>query len=195
MRKVLLLGDSIRQGYQENVRRLLGPEFEVITPVDNGRDCSYTLWQVNQIFIHEANYFDVIHWNNGYWDMNIEAPMPDAFHPLDDYVHGVMRLTEFLQAHTNHLIWANSLPVEREGAGQDNSGTGATIHYQNAWVKAYNLAAEAVMSLAHVPIDDLYTVCEQVPGYYKCPDHLHLNEAGNEAVAKQVVAVIQACYA
>ncbi|WP_390409128.1 SGNH/GDSL hydrolase family protein [Lacticaseibacillus jixiensis] len=195
MKRVLLLGDSIRMGYQDNVKQLLQGDFDVIAPEGNGCDCSSTLWQVNQIFKHADAPFDVIHWNNGYWDMNIEAPMQEALHPLDEYVKYLLRLVPLLKAHTTHLIFANSLPVEREGESVDNSGTGAMIHYQNNWVKAYNKAAEAVMLLDNVPINDLYSLCLQEPGYYKSPDHLHLNDKGNQVLAEEIATVIRNLYA
>ena len=50
MKKVLLLGDSIRMGYQSEVKKLLENEYEVMYPEDNGRFAAYTLWQVNQAF-------------------------------------------------------------------------------------------------------------------------------------------------
>lgn len=82
VKKVLLLGDSIRMGYEKYVKELLADECEVYFSEDNGRFAAYTLWQVNQMF-KQYGHFDVVHWNNGYWDMNIEAPMRDAIHPIE----------------------------------------------------------------------------------------------------------------
>ena len=44
MKKVLLLGDSIRMGYQYQLKELLKDECKVIFSDDNGRFASYTLW-------------------------------------------------------------------------------------------------------------------------------------------------------
>jgi len=74
MKRVLLLGDSIRMGYDSMVKELLSDKYEVLFPEDNGRFSSYTLWQMNQYFKNEGS-FDLVHWNNGYWDMNPERPM------------------------------------------------------------------------------------------------------------------------
>ena len=53
MKKVLLLGDSIRMGYDDYVKDLLKGEYEVYYDAeDNGRFSSYTLWQANQFFKH-----------------------------------------------------------------------------------------------------------------------------------------------
>ena len=37
MKKILLLGDSIRMGYQNEVKELLKDEYEVVFPQENGR--------------------------------------------------------------------------------------------------------------------------------------------------------------
>lgn len=50
MKRVLLLGDSIRMGYDSMVKELLSDKYEVFFPEDNGRFSSYTLWQMNQCF-------------------------------------------------------------------------------------------------------------------------------------------------
>lgn len=192
MPSVLLLGDSIRLGYQESVQRLLAPNADVIFPEENGRDCTFTLWQANQIFKRQQDQFDVIHWNNGYWDMNVEAPMTEALHPVNEYAYYLKRMVKFFREHTRYLIFANSLPVEREGAGLDNSGTGAEIHYQNEWVKMYNQVADEVMQTELVTVNDLYSVCAKQPGYYKCADHLHLNDEGNNVVANEIANLISA---
>ena len=84
MKKVLLLGDSIRIGYQNDVKELLAGEYEVICPDDNGRFAAYTLWQANQMFKWNPD-IELVHFNNGYWDMNIEAPMTEAIHPIEEY--------------------------------------------------------------------------------------------------------------
>lgn len=48
MKKVLLLGDSIRMGYDDYVKELLDGKCEVIYDHDdNGRFAAYTLWQAN----------------------------------------------------------------------------------------------------------------------------------------------------
>ena len=38
MKKLVLIGDSIRMGYQDEVRRQLPTEVEIFTPTQNGGD-------------------------------------------------------------------------------------------------------------------------------------------------------------
>lgn len=79
-------------GYDDYVKEELDGKCEVVYDAeDNGRFAAYTLWQANQMFKHHG-HFDVVHWNNGYWDMNIEAPMTEAMHPVEEYVHFLKRI-------------------------------------------------------------------------------------------------------
>ena len=69
MKKAVLLGDSIRLlGYGTRVPALLAPDIAVWQSEDNGRFTSYTL---RTCFDYKAELetADVIHWNNGLWDM------------------------------------------------------------------------------------------------------------------------------
>ena len=71
MKKVLLLGDSIRTGYAPFVRDLLDGKAEVFIPNANGAFLQNTLrflqdWQAD-LGLTDGNV-DVIHWNNGLWD-------------------------------------------------------------------------------------------------------------------------------
>ena len=69
MKKVVLLGDSIREiGYGPVVPALLGDEYQVWQPPENCRFALYTLRMTFDYrpFMEGA---DVIHWNNGLWDV------------------------------------------------------------------------------------------------------------------------------
>lgn len=192
MKKVLLLGDSIRMGYDDYVKELLKEECEVYYDAeDNGRFSSYTLWQMNQFFKH-FGHFDVVHWNNGYWDMNIEAPMTTAMHPVEEYVHYLHRILDEIRRNGAVPVFATTTPILSAGQAADISGTGAdSINYNNDWVVEYNEAACRVMQEEKVRVNDLYTVCLEDPHYYKCEDLLHLTEEGYRRCAEQIAKVVR----
>ncbi len=191
MKKVLLLGDSIRMGYDEYVRELLRGKAEVYFDEDNGRFAAYTLWQANQMFrLHGP--FDVVHWNNGYWDMNVEAPMTEAMHPVDEYVHFLRRILHFCRDNGAQVIFAATTPILESGAAKDVTGVNASIQYNDQWVQTYNNAARRLMEEENVPVNDLYALCREDPRCYKCADLLHLTEEGYLACAKQAVRCIEA---
>ena len=157
---------------------------------DNGRFAAYTLWQMNQIFRYQG-HFDIVHWNNGYWDMNVEAPMTQAMHPLEEYLHFLRRIIGEIRKHGAEIIFATTTPILESGSGQDNTGTGASLTYKDEWVQTYNEAAKLLMAEEGVRVNDLYALCKQSPTYYKCEDMLHLTEEGSRACAAQAVRYIE----
>ena len=67
MKNILLLGDSIRQNYQEYVRENLYGVAEVYYPNDNGRFCQFTLRYLHEWVLslskHGEIAFDIVHFN------------------------------------------------------------------------------------------------------------------------------------
>ena len=192
MKRVLLLGDSIRMGYDEYVKELLTGEFEVVyDDADNGRFAAYTLWQANQFFRH-CGRFDVVHWNNGYWDMNVEAPMVEAIHPVPEYVHFLGRILAEIRRNGAVPVFATSTPILSEEAAQSVMKEGIPrTFYKNEWVVEYNKAAVDFMEREGVAVNDLYSLCLESPTYYKCPDLLHLTQEGCKRCAEQTAAAIR----
>ena len=192
MKRVLLLGDSIRMGYDEYVKELLAGEFEVVyDDVDNGRFAAYTLWQANQFF---KNYgrFDVVHWNNGYWDMNAEAPMTEAIHPVDEYVYFLGRILKEIRRNGAVPVFATTTPILSKEAAAEVTVEGITpFVYDNEWVRKYNEAAVKFMKSEGVMINDLYALCSEDRHFYKCPDLLHLTEEGYRRCAEKTAQTIR----
>lgn len=191
MKRVLLLGDSIRMGYDKKVREILKDEIEVVfAEEDNGRFAAYTLWQANQFF-KNCGCFDLVHWNNGYWDMNIEAPMTEAIHPIDEYVHFLKRIIRLIRQNGAKIIFATTTPIYKPGAAMDNTGTSGSLQYNNDWVVEYNEAACRLMEKENIVVNDLYSLCLKGPMYYKCEDMLHLTEEGYWEAARQTAECIR----
>ena len=190
MRKVMLLGDSIRMGYQKDVVQLLEGEYEVVYPADNGRFSAYTLWQANQLFKYHGP-FELVHFNNGYWDMNIEAPMIEAIHPVEEYKSFLRRIVALCRQCGAKVVFATTVPILEAGAAGDNTGVQGTINYSNEWVKEYNAAATAVMAELQVPVNDLYGLCMEDDRRYKCEDLLHLSAEGSRRCAEQVADYVR----
>lgn len=190
MKKVLLLGDSIRMGYQNDVKEILSGEYEVICPEDNGRFAAYTLWQANQMFKWNPD-IELVHFNNGYWDMNIEAPMTEAIHPVEEYVSFLRRIVTLCRQCGAKVVFATTVPILEAGAAGDNTGVEGTINYSNEWVKEYNAAAVETMKALDVPVNDLYALCMEDDRRYKCEDLLHLSAEGSRRCAEQVAEYVR----
>lgn len=91
MKKIVLLGDSIRQiGYGTKVPEMLGTDFSVWQPSDNCRFAEYTMRGVMYDWKNEIAGADVIHWNNGLWDVaTLSGDGP--FTPLVTYGEFMLR--------------------------------------------------------------------------------------------------------
>ena len=191
MKRVLLLGDSIRMGYDEYVKELLKDKFEVVyDEVDNGRFAAYTLWQANQFF-KNYGHFDIVHWNNGYWDMNEELPMIEAIHPVGEYVYFLGRILAEIRKNGAIPIFATTTPILSKEAAADVAVEGVnSFNYNNDWVVKYNDAAVSFMHSEGVAINDLYSLCLEDKHYYKCSDLLHLTEEGYRRCAEQTARII-----
>ncbi len=190
MQKVLLLGDSIRMGYENYVKEILKDEYEVISPSDNGRFAAYTLWQANQMFKTNPD-IALVHFNNGYWDMNIESPMTEAIHPIEEYKSILRRIVKLSRDCGAKVVFATTVPIIEEGSAADVTGVIGSINYKNSWVTEYNAAAVSVMQELGVEINDLYELCSKDDKCYKCSDLLHLTEEGSKKCAEQTADVIR----
>ena len=70
MKKIVLLGDSIRMGYDSFVQKKLTGRAELFFPEENGRFIQFTLRTLSD-WAGELQWpsdVDVVHWNNGLWD-------------------------------------------------------------------------------------------------------------------------------
>ena len=69
MKNVLLIGDSIRMGYDKSVKRALEGKANVYFPEENCRFASYVLRYLHEYkkMLGEESV-DVLHWNAGLWD-------------------------------------------------------------------------------------------------------------------------------
>lgn len=192
MKKVLLLGDSIRMGYDSYVKEELKDEFEVYyDDTDNGRFSAYTIWQFN-ILNNKYGPFDIVHFNNGYWDMNHECPDGSETFPLEDYLHNLKRLIGLIRQINAIPIFSTTIPIyETKEDTLYNGVMYQKINYLDSWVTKYNAAAIHLMEEEHVLVNDLYSLLLDEPRYAKCQDSLHLTTEGYIKCAKKVASIIK----
>lgn len=186
MDKLLIMGDSIRVGYQKYVEELAKDKFTVLYPVDNSCFVQYQYWQINQMFKHNDG-IKYVHFNSGYWDMNIESPMEEALNPIEEYLHGLTKIVTFIRKQGAFPVFATTVPIYESGLSNDNTGKIGSINYKNEWVINYNKHAKILMNELNVPVHDLYEVVLKGDKYYKCEDLLHLTEEGSKICAESIV--------
>lgn len=81
--KILLLGDSIMygakgiHGYGYFVKQKLEYNADVFLPTDNYQDSQFTSCFLSDLIPESGDGFDVIHWNNGLWDVLHFAGIPN----------------------------------------------------------------------------------------------------------------------
>ncbi|MBE6740609.1 MAG: SGNH/GDSL hydrolase family protein [Ruminococcaceae bacterium] len=190
MKKVVLLGDSIREWYTNYVVELLKDKCEVISLLgDNGRFTYYSLFQLSMI-LKEHGKVDLVHFNNGYWDMDVMPFLNRPVFSLEEYKHGLKRIIELSRAAGADLIFATTTPLPSDVAAEDNTGTGVTFGFEQDRVKDFNNAAIELMKEENIEVNDLYAVCKQDKNFYKCEDNLHHTEEGNRVLAQHVANAI-----
>jgi len=182
MIKVMLIGDSIRLGYQPKVSELLKDTALLIGPADNCRFSAFTLFNLSA-WVPDNDY-DVIQWNNGQWDT---CHMPDGkIHtPLSNYLEIQERIAWILLRKTQRLIFATTTPVWPE------QFTGGSIHpRRNEDITAYNSTATELLGKLGVEINDLYSPLAPDVKRYISEDMVHLTEDGKCLCASRVAAAI-----
>ena len=182
MKTVLLMGDSIRIGYDKYVKEALKDVCEVAFPADSGRFSQYFLRRITDWNDKLAlEHVDVVHWNAGLWDTDLildEEPLT----PIEFYKINIRRICERIRTlyPDAKMIFATSTPViEERYKGRH--------HRRNSDIVRYNEAAvEIVKQFGHA-IDDLHAVCEGVPKeWYSDATHLYTPE-GTQLLANAVV--------
>lgn len=178
MKTVLLLGDSIRMGYQPLVKEMLAGHAEVVGPGENCRFAKYTLWSVDE-WVGEHGIPDVIHWNNGIWDVYHRSEEDGIFTPLEEYIATIRRILTRLRKTGAPIIWATTTPVH---PGKTN--------LFNHEIDIYNAAIVKLMQAEQVAVTDLNAVIKANIEAYISEDLLHLTDQGSHACAEAVVRAV-----
>lgn len=191
MKNVLLLGDSIRfgappssPGYGVYVKEKLDGIANVFAPDDNCRFAQYTLRYIHTWATQvEAEKIDVIHWNNGLWDV-LRLNGDEIFTPKDIYVYYLERVYKVLRKlfPNAKIIFASSTSVIEEWASPN-------FFRYNADIEEYNLAAKELMERLCVEVNDLYAVSKTFPNEFHS-DWVHFNEEGSKLLADVVTEKI-----
>ena len=179
MKKIILLGDSIRLSYGNRVRELLGEGYTVWQPEDNCRFAAYTL---RMLFDYKAQLegADVIHFNCGLWDM-CDLFGDGPFTPLEVYAEQRVRITKILKTYAPVVIFAATTPPSPKMWGHDLDR-----------VRAYNAAAMAALEPLGVLFDDLFTPVAEDIDRMISEDYLHASPYGVEILANRVADCIKA---
>jgi lysophospholipase L1-like esterase len=185
--KVVLIGDSIRMGYQPLVVKKLDAQAAVWGPAQN---CRHSLWALDHFQEWVADQHpDVVHVNFGIHDAVIQA---DGEHQilLNQYRLCLRRFIAKIKGLGDaKMIWATTTPLYTPQEGtpmhQWQKRTAARID-------DYNAAALEIVNPEGIPVNDLHGVVMD-NDYTKCllEDGCHMTEFGNEVLSDAVVGAVK----
>ncbi len=186
MKRVILIGDSIRMGYQATVCRELDGKADIWKPEQNGGTTQNVLAHLDEWAIDQKP--DVVHVNCGLHDLRKEFGAAESAIPLPDYEANVRTILERIKSETNAVaIWALTTPVNQ----QWHHANKAFDRFE-ADVDAYNAAARRVAESLDVPVDGLFTVVMDAGrDDLLVEDGVHFKPEGSELLGKAVAAFIR----
>lgn len=159
--KVVLLGDSIRLGYQEYVLNALRGKAQVFYPPENSRFAQYLLrfignWQNDGGWGDDAA---LVHWNAGLWDvLRVDGEPPMT--PLPFYRELLARTHRRLKLHfpAAKLVFATTTPIDEARVLNPER-----FARRNSEIEEYNAAAREVLAPLGEEFDDLHAVMAAAP--------------------------------
>ncbi len=187
MKKVVLIGDSIRLGYEKFIKDSLEGVAEVYSPENN---CKFTLNLLRYLHGYVGpdglpSDADLVHWNAGLWDVinmvgdDLPLTPPDAYADLIKRINKRIRWC-FPKA---KIIFANTTTVVEEGY------TG-TVRRFNKDIIRYNEIALSALKGTDTVINDLYSLTKDIPSECRS-DMTHFNtEQGVKTLGGKVLAVV-----
>ena len=179
MKKIVLIGDSIRMGYDKYVKEKLEGQAEVLFPEEN---CQFAMYVFRYIHEWKANYnwgddVDLVHWNTGLGD--------DMFTPPELYRELLQRIDKRIR-----LIFPKSKIVFALSTSVVEEKYGPQFYRKNAEIEQYNEIAREVFAGTDVVIDDLYSVMQDAPAECRSDMTHFYTPAGTERIGNAVLDCI-----
>jgi lysophospholipase L1-like esterase len=185
MRRVILIGDSIRMGYQPVVQRALASHAEIWAPSKNGGTSANVLAHLDEWVLSRPA--DIVHLNCGLHDLKTEFGASTTQVPLEEYRANLGAIFSQVQECTPAtLIWASTTPVNESWHHRNK-----TFDRFEADVDAYNQAATELAARFGIQIDDLYqAVMDAGRDDYLVQDGVHFTAGGYELLGRAVADAI-----
>ncbi len=185
MKNLLLIGDSIRMGYEKSVKKTLEGRANVICANDSARFAAYLLRIVHECFEGvRCNDIDVVHWNAGLWDcLRLFGEEPHT--PIDLYAYYIDRVCQRIQKvfPRAKVIFATSTRVLSEKMDKD-------FMRSNEDIIRYNAVAVEIVKRYGFEVDDLYTVSAALPDEaHSDPTHYY-TPMGTEVLTNAVLSAV-----
>lgn len=184
--QILLIGDSIRMGYCDIVKRELADIAEVIFPDVNCRDTSFIIESLSSwADMCDPSRVVAIHLNSGHWDAESFLGDGIPLTPLDVYARNIDRIFAYLKRRfpCAVLSYATTTPMNPEK-------TDGALRRTTDDLREYNIVGSKVARAAGVHIDDLFALIEGWSG--ECfADYCHFNSESNEIIGHTVAEFLR----
>ena len=186
MNRVVLIGDSIRMGYQATVEKELKGQAEVWEPEANGGNSRKVRENLDAWALSSPS--KVIHINCGLHDLKVEFGDEESAVPLAEYKQNVEEILSRLVSKTEaKVIWAATTPVN-EAWHHERKG----FDRFEAYVTNYNEAAAGICEKMGIPVNDLYSVVmDACRDGLLTPDGVHFLEEGYNLLGKAVARAVR----
>ncbi|MBR6793656.1 MAG: SGNH/GDSL hydrolase family protein [Clostridia bacterium] len=185
MKKIVLLGDSIRMGYDKYVKTALEGVAEVYYPSEN---CKFTQNVLRMIGSWSSEWpreeIDLVHWNVGGWDL---LHLDEAALSTPEY-YGYMigRIDRKLRE-----LFPGAKIVFALTAHVNESGNTASHGRYNAEIEQYNQVAIDALKQSGTRINDLYTISVLAAERGAMSDRSHYyTDEGRRLLGGQVIRII-----
>lgn len=186
MKKIVLIGDSIRMGYDKYVKDALSGTAQVFYPNENCRFAEYVLrcaheWKRDGEWGDDV---DLVHWNAGLWDV-IELFGDGPLTSLSYYAEAIERIDKRLRMlfPKAKIVFATSTKVNEKLCGFE-------FRRRNEIIEKYNAEALRVLSNTDTVINDLYSLTKTFPdSYHSDWVHYYTPEA-TEVIGGRVLSLI-----
>ena len=185
MADVVLIGDSIRMGYEATVRDQL-PDLDIWSPEQNGGDSQRVRDNLEEWVI--AHTPKVAHINCGLHDLkkDFETSTPQV--SLSDYRDNLTNIITRLSDQTDAIvIFALTTPVNEQWHHKRKG-----FDRFEADVVSYNEVAREICATLNVQVNDLFSVITKAGrDDLLNPDGVHFGEAGYNLLGKTVAATVR----
>ena len=185
MKAIVLIGDSIRVGYQEKVREQLADYAHVRAPEVNGGDSDKVLAHLDEWVL--SRRVDVVHINCGLHDIKRSEQDATAV-PLSRYTENLRSILTRLKAETEAIVvWASTTPVNQE---RHHNIKG--FDRFEADVVTYNAAASEICREFGVAVNDLFSLINSAGrDDLLSEDGVHFKPEGYALLGENVAACIK----
>ena len=186
MKKIVLIGDSIRMGYDKYVKEALSGVAEVYYPAENCRYAENVLrfahdWKKQGEWPTDA---DLVHWNAGLWDA-LELFGDEPLTSYQYYGEAVARIHKRLRMlfPNAKIVFATSTAVIEERCSVD-------FRRHNANIEKFNKTAIDALADTDAIVNDMFAFTLNCPA--EChSDGVHFNnDKGIALTGGKVISVI-----